>query len=349
MMARVNATTDPETGPRAEPTIYDVAARAGVSIATVSHALNRPERVSEATRQRVLDSAALLGFVPRGRGRGSRVRSLRRVGVCAPFDAHPTYVKRLMGVLDALAPKVDVVVVDDSRGPGAPEIDRIALHGPVDGLIIMGSEPTSRLADELDQAGIPLVVLDRPSSRYTNVTVSDETGGGLVADHLLDAGVTRPAWVSPAPVTGTHVTNGELRLRGFTHRLREGHHDGEVPWIVCADDSFEAGRIAAQELASGASGMQLPEAAFVLHDVLAAGFVAGLRHNGIRVPEDIRIVGYDDVQAAELFDLTTVRQPFRESGATAADALRVLHDNPLRPPARITLDPELVLRDSSPR
>lgn len=346
----MNSLSDPDSGPRAaEPTIYDVAARAGVSIATVSHALNRPERVSEATRQRVLDSAALLGFVPRGRGRGSRVRSLRRVGVSAPFDAHPTYVSRLMGVLDVLAPKVDVLVVDDSRGPGAPEIDRIALHSPVDGLVIMGSEPTPRLADELDQAGIPVVVLDRPTSRYTNVTVSDETGGRLVADHLLGAGVHRPAWVSPAPVTGTHVTNGELRLRGFTQQLRDHGHDQEVAWIVCVDDSFEAGRSAALELTSDGAGVPLPDAAFVLHDVLAAGFVAGLRQNGIRVPEDIRVVGYDDVQASELFDLTTVRQPFRESGATAADALRVLHDHPGRPPARISLDPELVLRGSSPR
>lgn len=322
-------------------TIYQVAARAGVSIATVSHAINRPERVAETTRRRILETAEELGFVPRGRGKATQ--SLRRIVACGPFSDHPSYVPRLLGVLDKAAPQTDVIVVDDSPGSGEPTIDSIAARGPFDGAILMGAEPTERLARELEDAGVPVVLLDRPSQRFASVAVGDEAGGALVADHLLGAGATSFGWVSQAPASGEIVTNGELRLRGFVQRLRERGVTGDVPWTIC-DDSFDGGRAAAAAIAAAEAA---PDAVFALHDVIAAGLVAGFREVGLRVPEDVRVVGYDDVEVASLFSLTTVRQPFRESGRVAVETLRALRADPRRPITHVTLMPELVVRSST--
>ncbi|MFT4029503.1 MAG: LacI family DNA-binding transcriptional regulator [Protaetiibacter sp.] len=319
-------------------TIYEVAERAGVSIATVSHALNRPERVAEHTRRRVIDTAEELGFVSRGRGRA--VRALRRIAVSGPFSTHPSYLPRMLEIVQC-APEVDVVVVDDSPGGGDPVLDRLEVRGPLDGVVLMGAEPTERLADELAGAGVPVVLVDHPSTRYTSVTVNDAAGGALVADHLLDAGARRVAWVSPAPPESGVVTTGELRLRGFTGRLAECGYRNEVPWIIC-DDSIAGGRAAATELATVRA-----DAVFALHDVIAAGVAAGLAEAGLRVPEDVQVVGYDDVDIAELAGLTTVHQPLRETGAIAMELLRALRADPSRPVAHVTLIPELVVRGTT--
>lgn len=318
-------------------TIYEVAERAGVSIATVSHALNRPERVAESTRRRILDTASELGFVPKGRGRAAR--TVRRIAVSAPFAMHGSYVARMLGILGQ-AGEVDVIMVDDSPGSGEPMIDVIAARGPLDGVILMGAEPTPRLAAELDEAGVPVVLLDRASPRFASVTVGDEAGGAMVADHLWDAGATRIAWVSPTPPASGMVTSGELRLRGFTHRLRERGYAHEVRWIIC-DDSIEGGRAAAAALMSEPNR---PDAVFALHDTIAAGLIFGLRERGVAVPADVQVVGYDDVELAGLVELTTVRQPFAESGAAAMDALRMLRADPSRSVAHVSLMPELVAR-----
>lgn len=334
-----NEHNEPESS-RENITIYEVAERAGVSIATVSHALNRPERVAETTRRRVLDTAEELGFVPRGRGKAAR--SLRRIAVSGPFDAHRSYVDRLLGILHT-ASEVDVIVVDDSPGGDEPVIGQLSARGPLDGVILMGAEPTEALAEQLREAGVPVVLLDRPSQTFTSVTVDDELGGALVAAHLTELGVERITWVSPAPVSSNYVTNGELRLRGFVRELRDRGLSGDVQWVISAD-TFEGGREAAREMVRD---NEVPQAVFALHDLIAAGIVSGFREQGIRVPEDVRVVGYDDVEAAELFDLTTVHQPFRESGAAALEALQALRTNADRPVTHTMLMPELVARAST--
>ncbi len=330
----------PSDEPQQPVTIYDVAARAGVSIATVSHALNRPERVAEHTRQRVLDTAESLGFVPRGRGRS--VRTLHRIAVSGPLTAHSSYLPRLLGVLERAVPNTDVVVVDDPSPRNEPLLDRIPARGPFDGVIVMGAEPTPRLANELNEAGVPVVLLDRSSGSFSSVVIDDEAGGTLVAEHVLGLRPELVGWVSPAPVPSALVTNGELRLRGFTRRLRAAGYAGELPWTIC-EDSFEGGKLAAAALLSGPN---VPDTVFALHDVIAAGVLTGLSDAGVP-PGEIRVIGYDDLQTATQFSLTTVHQPFRESGRAALDLLRELRADPERPVTRTVLLPELVTRSST--
>ncbi|MDR0436123.1 MAG: LacI family transcriptional regulator [Propionibacteriaceae bacterium] len=324
-------------------TIYDVAARAGVSIATVSHALNRPDLVSEPTRQRVLAVADQMEFRPRGRG-GVRKASglIKRVAVAGPFTRHPTYLQRLLGVTRAAAADyIDIITVDVQDTPDVPVLYSLPVRSRIDGLIIMGAEPSSELAESLASRRIPTVLLDQCSTSYTSVTVDDEEGGRLVAAHLLALGCRKMVFVSPPPVDNALVTSGELRLKGFANAMTEAGIV-DTQWLA-ADGTFEGGREAAQELAEG----PLPDAVFGLHDVVAAGLAAGFASRGVQVPADVRLVGYDDVDIAAMFDLTTVRQPFTQSGVLAMDALRSRINDPERPLTHVRLLPTLVVRSST--
>lgn len=329
---------DQPRDPATPVTIYEVAQRAGVSIATVSHALNRPERVAEATRARVLDTAAALGFAPRGRGRA--VPALRRIAVAGPFRAHATYLARLVGLLED-ADGIDVIVLDTTGEDPAPVLDALPLRGPVDGVILMGCTPTSRLAAEL--GATPVVLLDARAAHLPSVTIDDAIGGALLAAHLLECGARRFAAVSAAPPGDEHVTNGELRLRGFTDALRAAGQDADVPWTIC-EDSFEGGRDAGRRLAA-----RLPDAVFALHDEIAAGLLAGLRDEGVRVPGDVLVAGYDDIPLAQALDLTTIRQPFAHSGRAALGLLRDACARPGTPLAHTALVPELIVRATTTR
>ncbi|MDR1387838.1 MAG: LacI family transcriptional regulator [Propionibacteriaceae bacterium] len=340
---RADSEPGPLVGPPAAVTIYDVAARVGVSISTVSHALNRPDRVSEQTRQRVLATADALGFRPRGRGKAARGESLvKRIAVVGPLSRHPSSIERLLGVLQrAEANLIDVVVLD-RPADDALVLDSLRLRSRVDGVIMIGVEPSEAICQHLLDRRISTVLVDRASSRFSSVTVDDEAGGRMVAEHLLSLGCRRTTFVSPPPSQNALVTSGELRLRGFAQTLRQAGVADEVSWAV-AEESFEGGREAARQLAQGS----LPDAIFGLHDQVAGGVAVGLRELGLRLPQDVRLVGYDDIEIAALTDLTTVRQPFRQSGAVALDTLRTQILDPERPTVRVTLDPQLVVRGST--
>lgn len=325
-------------------TIYEVAARAGVSIATVSHALNRPEKVSASTRDRVLDAVDELGFTPKQTAVSLARKGVGRIAVVGPFSAYPTYFARLLGVLHACeASRYEVVVFDDNA-PGArsPLLSSLPATGRIDGLLIMGVEPDPKVAARINKRTIPTVLLDRPSDAFSSVTVNDEVGGRMLAEHLLSQGVRSPAFVSPPPADLEHVTSGEMRMRGFNEAVKQAGLGEKMQWFV-TDDSIEGGRAAAADMLAAT---ELPTGVFAIHDLLAAGIIAGLRDAGKRVPEDVKVVGYDDSDLAAALDITTVRQPFTESGRAAAEVLLAKLADAGRPLQQISLNPELVIRSS---
>lgn len=327
----------------ARVTIYEVAARAGVSIATVSHALNRPEKVSPGTRDKVLEAVDELGFLPKATAVSLARKGVGRIAVVGPFSAYPTYFERLLGVLHACeAERFEVVVFDDDDQPDdrSPLLSSMPVTGRVDGIILMGVEPSAAVASRLQKRRIPAVLLDRPSEIFPSVTVNDEMGGRLLAEHLIAQGARSLVFASPPRPDTEQVTSGEYRMRGFRDAVTAAGLS--MRWAL-ADDSVDGGRQVAAELLAGD---EPPDAVFAVHDVLAAGIVTGLRENGVRVPEDVRVVGYDDSPLAAALDITTVRQPFTESGRVAAGVLLSRLAEPDATVAQISLSPELVVRRS---
>ncbi len=325
----------------ARVTIYEVARRAGVSIATVSHALNRPERVSSSTRERVLEAVDALGFTPKQTAVSLARSGVGRIAVVAPFSAYPSYFERLLGVLRACkSRRIEVVVFDDvSKDGPSVLLETLPTTGRVDGLIIMGIEPDPAVTKRLQRRHIPAVLLDRASTAFTSVTVDDEAGGRMLAQHMIGRGARSFAFVSPPPPDIEHVTSGELRVRGFQAAIRDAGLP-EVTWLI-AEDSVEGGREAVSDVLALPTR---PDAVFAVHDRLAAGLLGGLTDAGVRVPEDILLAGYDDSDVAGAMGVTTVRQPFESSGWAAARALLQTLAEPGATVQQISLRPELVVR-----
>jgi LacI family transcriptional regulator len=298
-------------------TIYQVAERAGVSISTVSNVLNRPDRVSAATRQRVLAAADALGFVPKSEAVSRARRATGRIGVMAPFTSYASYLRRLAGVLRVASEfDVDVVVFDHESAALAtsPALASMPIHGRLDGLIVMGLEIEDEIAQRLLERGLPTVAVDAASDSFSRVATDDAEGGRLAARHLLGKGHQRIGYLLERQVSD-YESQAVKRLGGFQRVVTDA--GGDV-LVEASDNSVDAARIATGRLLDHEDH---PTAIMAHHDGLAIGVLQAARERRLRVPEDLAVVGFDDGELAVAADLTTVRQPFEESGSTA---LRIL-------------------------
>lgn len=328
-------------------TIYDVATRAGVSISTVSLALNSPARVSETTRERVLSAADDLGFVPKADAVTRARRGMGRIGVLAPFTSYPSFARRLNGVLAALREHtLEVVVYDHSSAATAssPLLAGLPLTRRLDGLVIMALPLDDAVAQRLLRQGLPTVLVDAPADGFDCVTTDDGAGGALVAEHLLARGHRRLAYVGERQRSHAYLSPSEQRLAGFRRALGARGVDLPDTDVRLVTHGIDDARAAAHDLLDRADP---PTAVFAHDDLLAAGVVRAVRERGLATPGDVAVVGFDDSDVAEALDLTTVRQPFEESGRVAVRALvdRLKDGRSAR--SSTTLALELVVRGST--
>jgi DNA-binding LacI/PurR family transcriptional regulator len=298
-------------------TIYEVADRAKVSIATVSNVMNKPDRVSPGTRQRVLAAADELGFVPKVQAVTLARRGTGRVGVMAPFTSYGSYLRRLSGLLTTAAElEIDVVVFDHESAAlaSSPVLASMPIHGRLDGLIVMGLRIEDAIAARLRERNLPTVAVDADSALFSRVVIDDNEGGRLAAAHLLDRGHRRVGYLVERQVSD-YESQAIRRLSGFKHVIEAA--GGEVV-VANSDNSVDHARRAAALLLDLADR---PSAVMAHHDALAVGVLLAARDRGLRVPGDVAVMGFDDGEAATAADLTTVRQPFEESGSTALGVL----------------------------
>jgi DNA-binding LacI/PurR family transcriptional regulator len=298
-------------------TIYEVAERARVSISTVSNVLNKPDRVSTATRQRVLAAADELGFTPKVQAVSLARRGAGRIGVMAPFTSYGSYLRRLSGLLTAATElEIDVVVFDHESAAlaSSPVLASMPVHGRLDGLIVMGLPIEDAIADRLRERSLPTVAVDADSTLFSRVVIDDAEGGRLAAAHLRDRGHRRVGYLLERQVSD-YESQAIKRLSGFRTVIEAA---GGTVTVASGDNSVDAARQAAASLLDAADR---PSAVMAHHDALAVGVLLAARDRGLRVPEDVAIMGFDDGDAATAADLTTVRQPFEESGSTALSVL----------------------------
>jgi DNA-binding LacI/PurR family transcriptional regulator len=306
---------------RGRITIYDVAAMAGVSISTVSLALNSPDRVSERTRERVLGAADTLGFVPKSEAVTRARRALGRIGIVAPFTSYPSFGRRLNGVLAAVRDQsIEVVVFDEESAATShsPLLASLPLTHRLDGLIIMALPLEQSTVDRLLSAGLPTVLVDGSDDRFDSVHIDDRAGGRLAAEHLVERGHARFAFLGETQRSHLYVSPSEHRLDGFREGLRA--HGLSLPdaAVRLTTHGGDPARERARQLIAGSDG---PVAVFAHDDTLAAAVLRAARDLGRTVPEQVAVIGYDDGELAEALDLTTVRQPLEESGRAAAALL----------------------------
>ncbi|MBB5436234.1 LacI family transcriptional regulator [Nocardiopsis composta] len=324
-----------------------MAAHAGVSLGTVSNVLNRPELVSERTRGRVQRSIEALGFIRNDSARQLRSGASRTVAYVLHDTANPFFTDVADGVQRTTDPAGLALYLCNS----GEDADRQAFfldlleQQRVTGVLITPVDPDDPRIAALAARGTPVVLVDRPArGDLCSVAVDDVLGGDIAAEHLLAAGHRRLAFVG-GPLPLGQVAD---RLSGARRALqRTGGADLQV--VETAALTIAEGRRAAEHIAALPAGHR-PTAVFCANDLLALGVLRQCAALGLRVPEDIALVGYDDIEFAEAaaVPLTSVRQPRRLLGRTAAELLLAeARDTGGHEHRRILYDPELIVRAST--
>jgi LacI family transcriptional regulator len=321
-----------------------VAAAAGVSLGTVSNVLNRPEVVSPLTRAKVEAAMASLGFV-----RNESARQLR-AGSSRILDAgNPFFTDVAKGVEEAAQAAGLSVFLCNSNEDADREADYLDLleQQRVQGVLITPIDQNSSRLRKLPSRGTPVVVVDRAldESEHCSVAVNDVLGGELAIAHLLELGHERIAYVGGPNTIGQVVDRRDGARRALRKAGKPAEHLIE---LTTGALTVAEGRGAGQRLA-GLPADRRPTAAFCANDLLALGLLQQCVSLGLRVPEDVAIVGYDDIEFAEAaaVPLTSVRQPRQLLGRTAAELLLDESSNPDHEHQRVTFTPELVVRTST--
>ncbi len=327
-------------------TIYEVAKRAGVGISTVSNTLNRPNRVAEATRRRVLAAADELGFTPKAQAVSLARKGVGRIGVIAPLTSYPSYMRRLAGVLQAIGGHhLEACVFDEESAASQTSLllSSLPLTSRLDGIMVMGVPLGEDAAQRLLSSSIPTVLVDTVDARFSSVATDDEKSGRLAAEHLLALGHRDIAYVMEAHKPAEQPQQGARRLQAFETTLaRHGISVDRVEVDYVAHAIAEA-RNSARRLLSGPAR---PTAIASHDDLLAVGVLQAAHDLHLRVPDDLSVIGCDDGDLAQATRLTTIRQPFEESGRVATEIL-LGHLKSDRLRRVVTLDQHLIVRNTS--
>lgn len=301
-------------------TISDVAAHAGVGLGTVSRVLNNSPKVSETTRSRVLAAMEILDYRPSPLARGLSRGRAHTVGLLVPFFTHASAVERLRGVVAALHDSpYDLVLFDVESPPHRDEhFAALTRRDRADGLLVVSLPPPERELRKLVAAGVPVVLVDARGEGVPMVVTDDVEGGRIATRHLLALGHQRIAFIGEEPDNPFGFTATAQREQGYVEVLREAGLSRDARLVRYSRHD----RAASQAVATKLLALRArPTAIFASSDVQAMGVLAAAAATGLRVPDDLSVVGFDDIEISAYAGLTTVRQPLFESGRIGAEML----------------------------
>ncbi len=328
-------------------TIYDVAAQAEVSIATVSRVLNAPHRVNENTRRRVLATIDALGFVPKAEATARARRITNRIGVLAPFFTYPSFVQRLRGISDVLAGTTSEMVIYnvDSAQRLRGYLESLPILHRLDGLILISVLVDDPTVQRLLTHNLQTVLIETAHPGLGGVEIDNRHGGELAAEYLLRKGRRRLAFIGgDIAIPNYTLRTSELRLEGFRAALQVAGAGLGEEYISHGEHSVEAARVQARAFLTLP---EPPDAIFAANDTLALGVLKAAREQGVRVPGDLAILGFDDLDAADMIGLTTIRQSLDESGRVAVELLLARLADSKRPVQHIRLPLTVIERETA--
>jgi LacI family transcriptional regulator len=322
--------------------IIEVARRAGVSLGTVSNVLNRPQIVAPATRRRVQRAIEELGFVRNEAARRLRAGRSNTIGLLVLDVANPFFTDVARGV-EQLADEHGSTVMLCNSGEDASRERRYLEQLEelrVLGVLITPVEGISPRLEQLIDRGTPVVLVDRDNGQSTcSVAVDNVLGGRLAASHLVHQGHRRIAFVG-----------GPFSIRQVIDRHAGAVAvDAGLTVFETASLTVAEGRRAGERIAAMPAETR-PTAAFCANDLLALGLLQEMTRQSLRVPHDIAIVGYDDIDfaAAAAVPLSSVRQPREQLGRTATELLLdEVQQQGEHEHRHVVFEPELVVRESS--
>lgn len=315
-------------------TIRDVAKRAGVSFQTVSLVLNHPERVADETRERVKRAIAALGFVPSMAARSLRSHPTRTLGCIffgprasydnRSFQIQDTYLNNVVQMLTRVADSAGYALLQrnlpDADTDALSEIHHLFAAGRIDGMVAVVGKGSHPILPELERQGFPFVVFGTTNAKYPFVVQANDEATARIVDHLHAGGCRRIAFIGGQ--RDGHVNDDvNDRLRGFMRAMKQHRMRVDKRWLTAGDWTLASGHRIARELCEDESDR--PDALIFASDRMALGALKGLHDLGVRVPDDVAVVGFDNMQYDEFSipSLTSVHSPIHDMAVAAVKFL----------------------------
>jgi LacI family repressor for deo operon, udp, cdd, tsx, nupC, and nupG len=330
-------------------TIEDVAAIAGVSIATVSRAINEPAKVADATRRRVNDAIARTGYTTNAMARSLRMRRANMILILAPDVGDPNFSNILVGLETEASKRGYGVLIGNTQHDPTRETDylRFISSNQADGLILLTGHLPFGIGHDGPEARLPPMVAVNepvPGERVPFVGVDNFEGARIAAEHLISQGHRRIAFIGRA----SNREVNELRERGYRAALGNAGIAIDPGLILDGDGTTESGRQAAEHMFVRDV---LPSAFLCVNDATALGVIIALNARGYDLPRQFSVMGFDDISFASFVtpSLTTMKQPRSKIGEAAMDLLLAVVEGREPEQRQVLLRSELILRNSVAR
>jgi len=329
-------------------TIYDIAREANVGIGTVSRVFNDHPSVSDETRKRVLLVAGRLNYQPHPYARGLARKRTNSILTFVPFFTTFFFVEILQGVQSKLSElDCDLLLYGVSHPDqvGA-SLKRNAIRGRVDGVLFFSMTMPDEYAEQYINMKTPVVLVDTHHPSFDSFTVENVQGAYTAAKHLISLGHQKIGILN----ANLESVPARERLQGFQKAVKESQLSIDPLWMKHSAsprlDGFtrETGHELMKEFI--AMGSRRPTAIFVASDIQAVGALAAIQEADLRCPDDVAIVGFDDIMLASSLNLTTMRQPMHEMGSLAVERLMIRMQEPEQPAVHMTFTPKLVVRST---
>jgi DNA-binding LacI/PurR family transcriptional regulator len=329
--------------------VVEIAELAGVSAATVSRALRGLHHVNDETRKKIVDAAIELKYpvrpdlLPR-----DAISRTNAVGVIAPYISRWYFTQSINGIEQSLREAgFDLMLYNFSQVEARQRIfqERL-LRGKVDALIIISMPPKDDEFESLLELGIPLILLGFDHEGCSSVKVDDVLGGRIATQHLLDFGHKEIGILSGERDTALNFNVSDDRTTGFLGALHAAGLDWNPEFEVRGDYNIQTSEVAMETFLRK---KKLPTAIFCHSDEMAFGAMRAIRKKGLRIPEDISIIGFDDHEIAQYVGLTTVSQPPQFLGQMAAAATIATITQPETKIKHLSVSTSLVVRETTAR
>ncbi|EGQ7901480.1 substrate-binding domain-containing protein [Vibrio alginolyticus] len=328
-------------------TMKDIAKLAGVSTSTVSHVINKTRFVSEEISERVNNAAKELNYyAPSALARSLKVNRTKTIGMLVTTSTNPFFGEVVKGVERSCYQKGYSLILCNTEGDNERMRQSIntLLQKRVDGLILMCSSLEGERIDVFERyPDIPVVVMDWGPMLFTSDKIQDNSlrGGYLAAKYLIDCGHTEIGCI-----TGPLIKHqAQMRYEGYKRAMNEAGLEFNANWIIESDFECEGGYQAFKKMAQRGA---LPSSIFVSNDMMAMGVINAANELDIKVPDDLSIIGYDDIHIAKFMSpsLTTIHQPKYRLGQAAVETLVRILDDKSNDAQVVQLEPTLVVRNS---
>jgi DNA-binding LacI/PurR family transcriptional regulator len=305
-------------------TIYDVARKAGVGIGTVSRVINNNPHISPHTRERVLNVIKELNYQPHAMARGLARKKTQMIAVILPVFTGYFFIELLQGVQKEITKaQYDMILYSvDNTDKTEMFLRKTLREKRVDGVLLISLQIPNDFVGSFVKTGFPIVLVDSYHPKLDSIMVRNKEGAYKATEHLIKMGHKRVAMIDGQ----LKSSPARVRLDGYRKALRENHLPFDKNLVVISDfvsgqDGFnrEAGYTAMKRLLDLEEAR--PTAVFVSSDIQAAGAIKAIEERRLRIPQDMALVGFDDVEIAEYLELTTMRQPMREMGRLAVQRL----------------------------